>query len=420
MKTFFFDKSLKESVYRFLNYNLESINSLNEDLEDISLLIDSMFNLFSKTVIQKNNFEVQLQESLYSIIHMNFIDSNYKYPNYHFKFYYTYFIETKDDENKNAEIRNFICDFFNSNIKIDSLIQIIETITTLDLIFIIKEFEEIFFENSLNQFDFLEAFYQYFSDERKQDIIQNWIKTDPIMLGKFFNKIDYNVPDSTKMADYILDLTKDKTDFSLNEIRYNILFKLKDLKSYDFSIYSGQIISLIISQNTEQQEIGLKELNKNKKYINEFHLQDNCEAILNGSYLNDLFNYSQNIKNIFKSDFGGKKKFINEIWNNNEDFKINVTDYLFNYIDQELLDFFSNSFFKLNYIEFVKMLINKFHDYSLNDINILNKSKPILKNILLSKYKKDFINELSSFTEKYDSEVPDGHDETIAEIKKYL
>lgn len=416
----FFDKTLNEEVYRFLNFNLESINNLNKDIGDENLLIDSLFELFSKKVIQKNNFEVQLQQSLYTIIHMNFIDSNYKYSNHFFKFYYTYFIEIKDDVNKNIEITNFICDFFDSNIKADFLTEVIETATTLNKIFGVQEFESVFFKNSINQFDFLETFYQYFTNERKQDIIESWVNSDPKVLNEFLNKIDYTTPNPVKFADSILILTKNKEDYIFNEIRYNILFKLRDLNNYDFINYSEQIISLIISNNVSQQELGLRELIKNKKYINEYHLKDNCENVLKNTYLDSLDSYCHNVKNIYKTEFGGKKKFINEIWNDREGFKDVLVDYFFNYVDEELFVIFSSSFFKLNFIEFGKMLINKYSGYSMVNKNIFNKFKPILKSIISSKYKKEFAEELSLLIEKYDAEVSENVDEIIIEAKQLL
>ncbi|MFN4150741.1 MAG: hypothetical protein ACK4IX_07335, partial [Candidatus Sericytochromatia bacterium] len=414
----FFDKSVSDSVYRFLIYNLDLINNLNQDLEDKSLLIDSMFNLFSKTVIQKNNFEVQLQESLYSIIQMNFTYLNYKYSKWFFKFYYTYFLETKDDKNRNIEIQNFISSFFDSIVKVDTLIEVIESITTLDLIFGIEEFENVFYNNALDQFDFLESVYEYFSDERKQDIIENWIKSDPIIFNEFLSRIDYRVPNSNKLADYILVLTKDKTDFFLNETRYDILFKLKDLKSYDFSVYSGQIILLIISETIAVQEFGLREYYKNKKYISEFHLKDNCENILDSIFLNNLDSYGQNVKNILITDFGGKKNFVNEIWNKKENFKTNLVDYLFNYVDVDFYIEFNKIFIKSNHIELNKMLINKFKDYDLSNNNIFQKLKPFLEIMIKSKYKNDLNEDMKVLIEKYYSDVKDNRDKIMLEANK--
>ncbi|WP_298140979.1 hypothetical protein [Flavobacterium sp.] len=351
---------------------------------------------------------------------MNFVESDYKYSYHFFKFYYTYFIETKDDVNKNIEIANFICDFFDSNIKADYLTEVIDTATTLNQIFGVQEFESVFFKNSINRFDFLETFYQYFSNERKQNIIESWINSDPKALNEFLNKIDYTTPNPVKFADSILILTINKEDYIFNEIRYNILFKLRDLNNYDFINYSEQIISLIISNNVSQQELGLRELIKNKKYINEYHLKDNCENVLKNNYLDSLDSYCHNVKNIFKTEFGGKKKFINEIWNDREGFKDVLVDYFFNYVDEELFVIFSSSFFKLNFIEFGKMLINKYSGYSMVNKNIFNKFKPILKSIISSKYKKEFAEELSLLIEKYDAEVSENVDEIIIEAKQLL
>lgn len=399
-------------INKYLVQYINSINRLTYDEGLIVKLIDSLYKLFDKIHSHLNKLQPQPFSSLFDAIKNSFTYSNYIHSFWFFKFLYTFKEIKPDDVTLQKEINSILYAFFGIKIEANTMLSIIKSKVDVEVLFENDTTREVFLNRALNENDYLNVFYSFFNADDKHSLIRHWMSNDISKTINLLEMINYNVPYSDKTIDETLDLIE-KSNIVNKEFLYNIISNIKTSINYDYSKYSSQIIKLITSPEIAEQELGLKEIEKNKKHINQEELKNLSEKVLKESYLREMLIYGNNVMNILKTNFYDNKKFLNNVFKEDESLIENLSNYFFTEKNIEFFNFLSSLFYKVNKIKLSKSLLKKYEELDLNDKNVFNNIRPFLENILKNEHSSDYRNEIKEFIEIYKVKVEEENFEKL-------
>ncbi len=266
-------------------------------------------------------------------------------------------------------------------------------------------------------------FYSCFDESKQQKIIEQWIPLNRnkniVFFEEILNSINYQIPNSNQFANKLLNSAISSSNIDEKEKMYDLFFNIRVSNDYDYATYSNQIISNICSNDLNYQNFGLKQIEKHSKRINEYNLNENTKKTLLKTYLPNVNQYHNHIKNYMTSSFGINKKAFNNEIRDNKAIRDLLVDYLVNTGDSDLFGLIKPILFQNNYISFVKDFLNKAGNQIQHNKNLIDKYRVILE-LLMTKYFKDYANNLKSFIDEYNYNLNTEKDQIILALENKL
>lgn len=411
----FFDETVVRSVLNLFNESFKEIILFQEySLEEFFGGFEALFLKIHQMLDQK--FEPEIVE-LYGYFTNNFTNPNLENAGFYFGFVHRFRQLGIHNQTTLNATNQCITLLLNSETNPREMVGIIEKTVPLADFLKEKEYFDIIHKRVSREYAFLELFFPLFSEALQEEILLNWVD-HPKELLPFLQTIDYQVSDADTMADKILTTAETITNIEKLSALYEMLLGLKTSTDYSFAKYSEQIINLIISQDEALQEFGLDAFKNHSDKINAPDLQQQCENVLQNTFFQNCSVFAGNIKNIFRSNFVGNKKFLNEIVSKNETIYGNILNYLIASGDLDFFSMIKNHLSKPVYITFSKRFILGITSVILSDQLVLINCRYIL-NLMVSKYPEEFREELTQLVQQYEQRY-DQPNEAIREIASAL
>lgn len=415
----FFITETINAVLDFLNHSINHLSSLEEENVDISQNSSSLLLLFNKIIsLVKDEKSKDKLEILFNTTIESFKLEDFKLVYHLFPFVY-YFDIHDDHPTYKVTSHNIILRFLKSGFSADNKIKAIQTATTIPDFIKENDFYDVFFRKIISEEEYLEAFYQHLIDMQKIEVLLVWANENVKALYNFLEKISYAVPDKDGLATSLLSNWRENEDFENISIAYDIFDNLKVSEHFDFGLYSEKVIDLIVSRDIQKQEIGIKELNKNKNKVSEFNLRNRAESVLAQTFLPGISNYHPNVKNVFSTNFGGDKKFINDLFEQNENIKNQIINYMSSTADEAMFNIFKSQLFKTNYTNFCKKLLLQMSTLIVNDKSKIVIYQPLLE-LISSKYLSELKTEMQYFIDSYGIDLTSEDNQFLLKIEQKI
>ncbi len=347
-------------VFRFLNKHENKYYNNNVLISSLDFLINTL-DLLDNDIIKKNKTEEKEQEindvfeffkrvidkasipkpqqtnylNLFNKVKSLFQSDNYKYANTWLKFFVHFEGKNKFASSIESETLNATRAYIRTNQNAVDLRRAMSNFTDVkDFMTANPNFLNEVFSKSSNDSPFAIEFYQYFADDKKQQLLESWIPVNgnklTTHLKEILDKINADIPDKLKLANKILSSSRTRNVQNEKEELFDLLNSLGlDEKELATTDYSNQVIDLICNTNISLHQSGIIELVKHKKLINSINLKQNAENFL-GTCFRNVNAYHTQIKNILTHKIGIDKRFVDKLINSNATYKNQIQSFLVN------------------------------------------------------------------------------------------
>ncbi len=387
-------------------------------------LFSNLYNLHKRTIeeIKINDKNRVNYQQLYNHLKATFVRGNYKDADIYFEYFYLYTFNLKDFIDPN-DVNNNIVNYLNSTNSAEDIKKTLIKVVEIKTLFENPAFRETVFNRAKTQPDFAVKFYFDFEEQKKQELLEQWVplngNKDYNIFENILESIDYKIPDPDKLAIKFLNTNGRSNLIAEREKLFDLLFKLKLSKNFDYSTYSQQIISNICSTNINNHNLGINQLQKNRSRVVEFDLKSNCENTLLNTFLPNVKQYHQQITNLLSNSIGISKKVINDTIKDNPSIRQSIVNFLLIAGNNIFFSAIKPILFKNNYLLVSKLFLNSAASQLRNNKGFINNFKSILK-MQLSKYFKDLDVEFKNLIDSYNTNLTQEKDEIIVEIEDKL
>jgi len=397
---------------------LKEIEAKKEYIE-LYTLVYSLFKITVENVSLASD-NSRIYQNLYNQVKANFSEQTYRHADIYFKYLHLFLSNLKNILNKN-DINTSIIQFLNNGSSGAQRIKsIIEGTTHFEIFFKNSAFKTTILNRAKTDLKFMEVYYNDFGDEERQGLICGWIPVNgnhnPNQLEQVLEKIEYSIPKMDDFAGKVLGSASRTNNLSEKEKLYEIFNNLEVSEEYDFSSYSQLIISNICTTDVNLHNLGIKQYTSHSEHIVKHNLKIKCGNFLKSTLLVNVPQYHQQIKNIFTSDFGVEKSFINTALQDNPNIISSIVNYLVRSKDSEFFKLLKPILTKQNYLTISKSFLNNAASQIRNNKVLLDGYREILE-MLMTKYYSDLKVEKDNFIANYRINYKGEEDELINKME---
>lgn len=299
--------------------------------------VDDIFEFFKK-VIEKISIPKTEQSAylnLYNKVKSLFQSSNYEYADTWLRFFMFYEGKNKFTNTIENEIVSIPRNYIRTNQDAKGLLKALSSFSD------VKKFmnthsnflNEVFSKSSSDS-KFAFEFYEYFPDNKKQQLLESWVPVNGNKLMSHLKQIlvkaKDNIPNKLNLGNKVLGSTRNRHYAQEKSESFDLFISL-NLTEEEVSTtdYSSQVINLICNTSIDMHRVGISELKANKKYIKSPDLKQSVENFLSTCFQN-VQAYHPQIESIFTNKTGVDKRFVDKMINNNVNYQNQIYSFLIN------------------------------------------------------------------------------------------
>ncbi|TYA74239.1 hypothetical protein [Seonamhaeicola marinus] len=359
-----------------LNNDIVKENKTEEKEQEINIVFD-----FFKRVIEKVSIPNQYHTNylnLFNEVKSLFQADSYKYADTWLRFFMFYEGKNKFANAIENEIVSIPRNYIRSNQDAKGLLKALSSFSD------VKKFmnthsnflNEVFSKSSSDS-KFAYEFYEYFPDNKKQQLLESWVPVNGNKLMSHLKQIlvkaKDNIPNKLNLGNKVLGSTRNR-HYAQEKRESFDLFTSLNLTEEEVSTtdYSSQVIDLICNTSIDMHRVGISELKANKKYIKSPDLKLAVENFLSTCFQN-VQAYHPHVESIFTNKTGVDRRFVDKLINNNINYQNQIYSFLISRGDSNFYRILSTKISDSTN----KSICEKF----INEINYQAKYKSLIESI---------------------------------------